>query len=271
MDDDRRVLDKISAWADSNSTDPRDYQDLPQPLAVMRKRFPDGAVVAPHDHPRDQLIYAVSGVMRVGTSDNAWVVPPDRALLMPAGVEHRVDVRGDVEMRTLYMVPSGARDIKVLAVSPLLRELIAALAREPMDYSGNRRAEQIAALIATELQAAAALPLNIPLPRDARLQQVCQRLLSDPSVSLSLEQLAGEAAASAKTLARLCTRELGMSFSVWRRRVRFSKAFELLERNRPMKEVARSCGYASPSAFTVAFRREYGAAPTAFRAALPRM
>lgn len=255
----------MTLLAGTHSTDPRDYQDLPQRLTVMPKRFPDGFHIAPHHHPRDQLIYAVSGVMHIGTSADAWVVPPDRALLMPAGVEHSIDVRGDVEMRTLYITPSGPSAIKVLSVSPLLRELITALACEAMDYSGNRRAEQIAALIAMDLAEAAALPLNIPLPRDTRLQQVCQRILNDPSVSLSLEQLADETAASAKTLARLCARELGMSFSVWRRRVRFSKAFELLGRNRPMKEIARSCGYESPSAFTFAFRREFGSSPTAFR------
>ena len=73
------------------STDPRDYQELPQSLAVMAKRFNDGFVIDPHQHLRDQLIYAVSGVMRIGTSEDAWVVPPDRALLMPAGIEHSIE------------------------------------------------------------------------------------------------------------------------------------------------------------------------------------
>ncbi|MEO1460408.1 MAG: helix-turn-helix domain-containing protein, partial [Pseudomonadota bacterium] len=241
MDLDRRETDKLLGPGGWHSADPRDYETLPQTVAVMPKRFADGTVIAPHSHRRDQLLYAVSGVMRIGTAEEAWVVPPDRALLMPAGVVHSVEVRGDVEMRTLYIAPAEPGAIKVLRVSPLLRELISALAREPMDYSGNRRAEQIAGLIGTELSGAEALPLNIPLPRDPRLQQVCERLLRDPSLTLSLEQLADGAGASSKTLARLSARELGMSFAAWRRRVRFSRAFELLERNRPMKQVARRC------------------------------
>ena len=251
------------------STDPRDYQDLPQTLAVMAKQFPDGFVIDPHQHSRDQLIYAVSGVMRIGTSEDAWVVPPDRALLMPAGVEHSIEVCGDVEMRTLYIASSSPANIKVLMVNPLLRELITALAFEPIDFSGNKRAEQIAELIRMELAVATALPLNIPLPRDGRLQQVCQRLLADPSILLSLEELSEHTAASSKTLARLCKSELGMSFSVWRRRVRFSKAFELLGSNHSIKEVARQCGYESPSAFTFAFKREFGTSPTDFRGDWP--
>lgn len=235
----------------------------------MPKRFADGHKIAAHHHPRDQLIFAVSGVMRIETAEDTWVVPPDRALLMPAGIDHSIEVHGDLEMRTLYITPSAPAKIKVLTVGHLLRELISALACAPMDYTGNRRAEQIAELIATELAEAEALPLNTPLPRDPRLQQVCQRLLNDPSLNHSLDQLAHQSAASAKTLARLCVKELGMSFSVWRRRVRFSKALEMLERNRSMKEVALGCGYESPSAFSFAFRREFGTAPSEFRNVQP--
>ena len=252
------------------STDPRDYQSLPQSLAVMVKRFPDGFVIDPHRHLRDQLIYAASGVMRIATTEDAWVVPPDRALLMPAGVEHRIEVCGYVEMRTLYIASSSPATIKVLMIGALLRELITALASEPMDFSGNKRAELIAELIKMELAAATALPLNIPLPRDGRLQQVCKRLLADPSLMSSLEELAEDTAASSKTLARLCKSELGMSFSVWRRRVRFSKAFQLLEKNQSIKEIARCCGYENPSAFTFAFKREFGTSPTEFRENWPR-
>lgn len=232
----------------------------------MAKRFQDGFHIAPHSHPRDQVIYGISGVMRIETAQGAWIVPPDRALLMPAGMEHGVDIRGSVEMRTLYITPTEPTAIKVLAISPLLRELVGALAQEPMDYSGNRRAEQIAELISMELSRAAALPLNIPLPQDTRLQQVCQKLLSDPSSKLSLEQLAHETAISAKTLARLCEKELGMSFSVWRRRIRFAKALELLGQDQPIKLIARECGYESSSAFTHAFRQHFGATPKAFPA-----
>lgn len=263
MDLDRRNLDTGRPF--HRSTDARDYQELPQSVAVMPKAFRAGHVIAPHHHPRDQLVFAIAGIMRVSTRDDAWIVPPDRALLMPAGVEHSVEMRGDVAMRTLYISPSEPTKIKVLAIDPLLRELISALAVEPMDYSGNLRAEQIATLIGTELTRAEALPLNTPLPQDPRLQLVCQKLIQDPAIALSLDLLADGTGASAKTLARLCEKELGMSFSAWRRRVRFSKAFELLAQNKPMKQVAKRCGYESASAFTFAFRKEYGAAPTEFR------
>ena len=67
----------------ARSTDPRDYQRVPRPFAAMAKRFADGFEIAPHSHQRDQLIYAVSGLMRVRTEHEAWIVPPDRAVYVP--------------------------------------------------------------------------------------------------------------------------------------------------------------------------------------------
>lgn len=62
------------------STDPNDYQALPRPLGAMAKRFRSGFTIQPHEHARDQLVYAVSGTMRVHTGGEAWIVPTDRAL-----------------------------------------------------------------------------------------------------------------------------------------------------------------------------------------------
>jgi quercetin dioxygenase-like cupin family protein len=113
------------------STNPRDYQNVARPFAAMAKSFADGFEIEPHHHKRDQLIYAVSGLMRVRTAQEAWIVPPDRAVYVPARTTHSISMRGAVEMRTLYIardahvaLPAAAT---VMAVSDLLRELILAL------------------------------------------------------------------------------------------------------------------------------------------------
>ena len=63
-----------------------------------------------------------------------------------------------------------------------------------------------------------------------------------------------------KTLQRDFTREFGMSYSRWRTRLRLRASLALLE-TRPVGEVARRVGYASPSAFIAAFAQEYGYTP----------
>ena len=68
----------------TRSTDPEDYQDLPQAVGAMSKAFADGHVIPPHAHRRDQLLYAVRGIMQLRTEDAAWIVPRDSACVTTA-------------------------------------------------------------------------------------------------------------------------------------------------------------------------------------------
>ena len=63
------------------STEPLDYQNLEQPISAMAKSFADGFEIALHHHNRDQLLYAVAGIMHLRTDLAAWVVPPDLSLI----------------------------------------------------------------------------------------------------------------------------------------------------------------------------------------------
>jgi len=251
----------------ARSTDPQDYQNVPRCVAAMAKSFADREETGAHAHPRDQLIHAVSGVMRVDTAAATWIVPPGRALYMPAGVVHSVAMRGRVEMRTLYIrAPAGAAlpaEPVVLEVSELLRALILALLEEPLLYDEQGRGGHLAGLIIDEIARARQLALKIPMPRDVRLTRLCERLMADPASGDTLDRLAEGTGASVRTLTRLFQSETGLTFTQWRQRLRFTNAFEALARGAPVGEVARSCGYASPSAFTAAFRKALGVTPAA--------
>ena len=257
--------------AAERSTDPAVYQDVPRPVAAMAKRFPPGFQITPHSHARDQLLYAVSGVMRVQTESEAWIVPPDRAVYLPARTRHTVAIRDELEMRTLYIENGAGAGIavrpSVLEISDLLRSLILALIEEPVLYQEEGRGGLIARLILVELAAARRLPLVVPMPSDRRLRRVCDALLANPESTASLDVLAGEAGASARTLARLFKRQLNMGFAAWRQRVRFHNAVEALAAGEAIGQVARDNGYRSASAFSAAFRKSMGITPSAIRVA----
>lgn len=250
----------------SRSTEPEDYQDLAQSIGAMAKHFTDGHVIPPHIHARDQLLYAIRGVMRLETDAATWVVPQDRAVFIPGGARHSVRMHGDVEMRTLYIDRAGLdlqhSQPQVVAVSALLRELILALVDEPIDYAPDSRADMIARLIGRELSDAHRLSLDLPLPKDPRLQRLCAAILAAPSDRRPVDAWAGEVGASARTLARLCDKELGMPFSQWRRRARFQSALEAIARGGAIGRIAADHGYRSPSAFSAAFAKAFGAPPT---------
>ena len=52
---------------DSKSIDPRDYQDVPRPVAVLARDIAHDHTTPWHQHKRAQLVYAASGVMVVKT------------------------------------------------------------------------------------------------------------------------------------------------------------------------------------------------------------
>jgi AraC-like DNA-binding protein/quercetin dioxygenase-like cupin family protein len=250
----------------TRSTDPLDYQDLPQPIGAMSKGFTDGFVIPLHEHERDQLLYATRGIMRLRTARAAWIVPRDSAAYIPSGTSHSVDMHGDVDMRTLYIDTRVTKfrplELCVVTVSNLLRELILALSEETVAYDLDSRAGLIAQMIELEIGRAQELSLNVPLPNDARLQRLCAELLADPSDRRTLADWSEFAGASARTLARLFERDLGMGFNQWRQRIRLHNALEALSRGEPISRVAQQHGYRSASAFSAAFGKVMGVAPS---------
>ena len=248
------------------STDPDDFQGLPQAVGAMSKVFADGHVIPPHRHQRDQLLYGISGIMRLRTEREAWIVPRDSAVYIPAGTRHSVSMHGDVDMRTLYIASNAiagrSEALSVIAVSPLLRELIMALSEEPVAYEPGSRGALIASLIESEIGRAHELSLGVPLPSDPRLQRLCAQLLADPSDRRSLDAWSEIAGASKRTLVRLFEADLGMSFNSWRQRIRFQNALEALLHGEPISRIAGQHGYRSASAFSSAFRKVMGIPPS---------
>lgn len=83
------------------------YDATPRAVVAMGTDYPDGYLLPRHRHRRAQLLYGASGVMQVRTGDAGWVVPPQRAVWIPPGVEHEVRMLG-VSTRSLYIEPGSA-------------------------------------------------------------------------------------------------------------------------------------------------------------------
>src|SRR4029450_1027383 len=104
-----------------------------EPFLVARAlstTYSNGAVLHPHRHAAHQLLFASTGAMTVTTDRTSWMIPPGRAVLIPAGVPHAIRMWGDVAMRSLYFPVSASAPVfdagtcRVISVTPLLRELI---------------------------------------------------------------------------------------------------------------------------------------------------
>ena len=69
---------------------------------LVANSYRKGTRLDPHLHREAQLVYAAKGTMQVTTPKGRWLVPPDRAVWVPARFAHAIDVLADIEMRTLY-------------------------------------------------------------------------------------------------------------------------------------------------------------------------
>jgi AraC-like DNA-binding protein len=215
-----------------------------------------------HDHPIHQLAWAASGVVHVTIGNDTWVLPPARALWIPAGVLHSVD-GGPAVMRAVYLDrgPAGWRDPTVIAVGPLLRELINYLAQRSLAPDARRRAE---AVMLDLLEPVSVSTVQVPMPVDPRALHVARALVDRPGDDRPLESWGREVGASGRTLARLFAAETGMSFGRWRSHVRLRAALDLLAAGTPVSVVSHQVGYSNPSAFVSAFRAMLGVTPGAY-------
>jgi len=216
-----------------------------------------GDEVPSHCHTEDQLIYAASGVMRVSSEEGNWVIPGGHALWVPAGVSHAIRMQGVVCMRTL-LLDAHIAHCQVIVVSGLLRELVLAASR----MLDRRDGEHARALILGELATARRIDAFVPTPQHPRLRGWCERFLQDPAQDLTLEQCGAQLNMSARSVARLFQREVGMSYGEWRARARVMLSQQCLAAGQPILNVALEHGYQSASAFAAMFKRILGYAPS---------
>ncbi|WP_084656240.1 AraC family transcriptional regulator [Pandoraea norimbergensis] len=252
---------------------PPEFSPTPErPVRLRARPILDTIRVPDHQHAWAQVAYTPRGVIQIAVSDAAWIVPPSRAIWIPPDVEHSLQVNEPSYLRTLYVhrdfIPSGLDHCRVVEVSPLLRELIAAI-DVPEDELDAPREQLLGGLILDELRRASPLPLEVPLPRDKRLLTLCNAMLADPARAWTLDQWARYAGASPRTIGRLFRQELNMSFVQWRQQVILAQAIPLASKGYPLARIARELGYRSQSAFSAMFKRTFGRTPSEFFATAP--
>jgi len=238
---------------------------LPRPIFPRVEALTQPSWVRVHAHEWVQLSYATRGVLGVRTRQGSYLAPPQRAIWIPPGLEHSVVTTERTQMRSLYIDPAAAPwgwpQCRVLAVTPLVRELIRVVTRLPEDYNEEGPAARLVAVLLDQLAELKEVLFSLPLPVDERLAQVSAQLESQPDDQRTLNELAQGAGLSGRTLTRLFLRDTGLSFRAWRRRLRLLKSLDGLEAGDSVTKVSLDSGYTSTSAFIAAFRREFGVTP----------
>jgi AraC-like DNA-binding protein len=218
-----------------------------------------------HSHDWHQLVYASRGVITVNTARGSWVVPPQRAVWVPAGIEHEVEMVGPVSVRTLYLrtelSDSLPPDCCVINISTLFRELILRVLEIGMLNRNVAHHKHLIDIILDQFQTLPTVALNLPMPNDARALRVAELVRRNPADAQSLDHLVRKIGASKRTIERLFQAETEMTFGKWRQQFRMLHALRLLAAGESVTTAALEVGYDSTSAFISAFKSAVGTTP----------
>lgn len=245
-----------------------DYLQAARPVVALQDEYPGGFIDPMHSHQRTQLLYASSGVMSVATEETSFVLPPQRAVWLPAGMPHEVSCRGPVSLRTLYIDPALDKHpphCRVIEVSDFLKALILEVVRFDINYDLEGREGRIVRLLLDEIELMPNAPYQARMPQDERLVRVCRAILANPADPRDLDDWAKVAGMGRRTFTRLFKEQTGMGLAVWRQQVRLMEALSLLASGRSITTVAYDVGYESPSAFTAMFHRTFGVPPSLYQ------
>ncbi len=241
-----------------SSADP--LQNVSRPVVMLSKDYESGTRTDLHAHSRIQFLFAQSGTMRARTHLGSWIVPSGYALLIPAGIEHKVEMFGQVSLRSAYIQPEmlAARctqDCSVIHVSPLLAISIDRFASRPLEYDETDIATPLAAVIISEISNTRPSPMALPFPEPPKLRAIADELLNDPSLAKSIDHWADEVGMSRRSFTRAFRAATGMSFGQWQQRLRYQVANELLAAGHPASRVAAQVGYKSSAALKAMMER----------------
>jgi AraC-like DNA-binding protein len=245
-----------------------EYDSTPRPVVAIGNDFRAGHVLPPHHHDRGQLVYGASGILMVETAQGRWVVPPHRAVWIPARMRHSLRMLTDVTTITIWIDPAPRWHLpdrcQVVEVSQLMRSLLTAAIDVEPEYDQKGRDGSLMSLLLHELARLPALPLSLDFPTHPRLAERCRAFLNDPGPHDTIETWSAALGMSRRTFTRLFKRETGLSFAAWRQQACLFAALPRLAANEPITQIAFDLGYESPAAFTTMFKRLQGVPPSQY-------
>ena len=236
---------------------------------ALSTTYSSGYVIHPHKHGAHQLLFASSGAMTVTGDRTSWMIPPGRAVLIPAGIPHSIRMWGEVAMRSLYFPANDpatvldAKTCRVISVSSLLRELILRVAEMAALDSRVAVEARLKSVLMDELETAQIEPLLLPLPSDVRALTAADYVLKNPAAAETVEALARRCGLGTRTLERLFRAETGMRFGLWRQKARLLESVRVLVERGSVTDAALESGYTSVSAYIAAFKQTFGRTPGA--------
>ncbi|WP_194163667.1 helix-turn-helix transcriptional regulator [Mycolicibacterium sp. P1-5] len=225
-----------------------------------------------HFHDVHQIEYAIGGVVEVETASAHHLLPPQQAAWIPAGLEHQATMNPSVKTLAVMfdpeLIPTAGDRARILAVSPLIREMMLYALRWPIyraagDETSDGFFRTLANLVAEALDHEA--PLSLPSSHDP-VVAAAMAYTKEHLRSVTLAEVCRAVAVSERTLRRQFRLEAEMSWRTYLLHARMLRAMALLAApTQSVQQTATAVGFDSIGSFTRAFSQFCGETPSSYR------
>lgn len=221
-----------------------------------------------HRHARGQLFALTRGLLIVEADSQRWMFPSQRCAWIPPECVHAARSVGGAAGSMLYLSAETCRGLPKKPCMFNSSELLFAIVHRALKWNPsqvlNPVQKRLITILRDEIRKPEQQPLRLPIPRDERLAKVAHALLENIADDRTLDEWGHFAGMARRTLMRVFSAEMGMTFGRWRQQARLFAALEMFAEGKSVTETAIAVGYDSVSAFIEMFRTMLGATPQAY-------
>jgi AraC-like DNA-binding protein/quercetin dioxygenase-like cupin family protein len=223
-----------------------------------------------HSHDLHQLEYAFQGTVEVETEAAHYLLPPQQAAWIPAGLSHSSTLTGVRTISVFFaptLVPDEGHRARILAAAPVIREMILYAVRWPIsrlqsDPGADSFFTALAGLVLEWLEHET--PLCLPTSKDPLVRSVMEHTNANLATVTPVE-ICRAVGISERSLRRAFPAATGMTWHQYLFESRVLRAMALLSEPGPsILDVANAVGFEG-SSFARAFARHTGETPSAYR------
>ena len=225
-----------------------------------------------HCHDVHQIEYAIGGVVEVQTAAAHYLLPPQQAAWIPAGLRHQATmspaVRTVAVMFDPELIPHGGDRARILPVSALFREMVLYSLRWPIDRAhGDPVSDDffrtLGRLVCEALDHEA--PLSLPTS-DHPVVAAAMAYTKAHLDSATAATVSRAVSVSERTLRRQFRTALGQSWRTYLLHARMLRAMALLASpGQSVQQTATAVGFDNLGSFSRAFTAFCGQTPSAYR------
>ncbi|WP_197381630.1 AraC family transcriptional regulator [Mycolicibacterium mengxianglii] len=267
-----RVLSEAANMADRHAHRVIDLRRSGRALGGSYLYEGEALITGWHSHDVHQIEYALHGVVEVETNSAHYLLPPQQAAWIPAGLEHQAimnpDVRTVAVMFDPTLIADGGDRARILAVSPLIREMMIYALRWPIERpvgcpQSDGFFRTMADLVTEALDHEA--PLSLPTSQNPIVEAATAYTKAHLD-SVTIQDVSRAVSVSERTLRRLFQDSLGLSWRTYLMHTRMLRAMALLAApEQTVRETSTAVGFDSVSSFTRAFAQFAGETPSSYR------